>query len=106
MGERSDRQAYGSIPFSSTIFSSSFLMPYFIYVLKSESTGSSYVGHTSNLEKRVVEHNNGKSLSTKGKRPWRLVYNEKYLTRSEAASREKYLKSVKGRLELKAKGIL
>ena len=58
------------------------------------------------IEKRVAEHNNGKSLSTKGKRPWRLVYNEKYLTRSEAASREKYLKSVKGRLELKAKGIL
>jgi putative endonuclease len=81
-------------------------MPYFIYVLKSESTGSSYVGHTSNLEKRVVEHNDGKSLSTKGKRPGRLVYKEKYATRSEAASRERYFKSVKGRLELKAKGIL
>ena len=81
-------------------------MPYFVYVLKSETTDTSYVGHTSSPEKRLMEHNNGKSLSTKGKRPWRLVYNEKYLTRSEAASREKYLKSVKGRLELKAKGIL
>jgi len=81
-------------------------MPYFIYVLKSESTSSSYVGHTSNLEKRVIEHNDGKSLSTKGKRPWRLVYKEKYTTRSEAASRERYFKSLKGRLELKAKGIL
>jgi len=81
-------------------------MPYFMYVLKSESTGSSYVGHTSSLEKRVIEHNKGKSLSTKGKRPWRLVYNEEYETRSEATSREKYFKSVKGRLELKGRGIL
>ncbi len=82
------------------------LMPYFMYILKSESTGSSYVGHTSNLDKRVMEHNSGKSLSTKNKRPWRLVYNEEYATRSEAASREKYFKSVNGRLELKERGIL
>ena len=81
-------------------------MPYFIYVLKSELTGSSYVGHTSDLEKRLIEHNNNKSLSTRGKKPWRLVYKEEYTTRSEAASREKYFKSIKGRLELKAKGIL
>ena len=81
-------------------------MSYFIYVLKSELTGSSYVGHTSNLEKRLIEHNNNKSLSTRGKKPWRLVYKEEFITRSEAALREKYFKTIKGRLELKAKGIL
>ena len=81
-------------------------MPYFLYVLKSESTGSSYVGHTSNLEKGFIEHNQGKSLSTKAKRPWKLSYYEEYPTRSEAASREKHFKSFKGRLELKEKGIL
>ncbi len=81
-------------------------MPYFVYVLRSESADSSYVGHTANLEKRLVEHNNGKSLSTRGKRPWRLVYKEEYHTRSNAASRERYFKSVEGRLELRAKGIL
>jgi putative endonuclease len=81
-------------------------MPYCVYVLKSKSVDSSYVGHTSNLEKRLIEHNNGKSQSTRGKRPWRLVYKEEYRTRSEAALRERYFKSVKGRLELKAKGIL
>jgi len=81
-------------------------MPFFIYVLKSESTNSSYIGHTSHFEKRLVEHNSGKSLSTRGKRPWRLVYKEECTTRSEAASRERYFKSVKGRLELRAKGIL
>jgi len=81
-------------------------MSYFIYVLKSEMTGSSYVGHTSNLEKRLIEHTNNKSLSTRGKKPWRLVYKEEFITRSEAALREKYFKTIKGRLELKAKGIL
>jgi putative endonuclease len=81
-------------------------MPYFLYVLRSEATGSSYVGHTSNLEKRLAEHNNGKSLSTRGKRPWRLVHTEEYTTRSQAASRERYFKSIKGRIELKAQGIL
>jgi len=81
-------------------------MSFFVYVLKSESTHSSYVGYTSNLHKRLFEHNSGKSLSTRGKRPWRLIYEEEYGTRSEAASRERYFKSVKGRLELKTKGIL
>ena len=81
-------------------------MSYFMYVLKSETTDSSYVGHTSNLDKRLVEHNNGKSLSTRGKRPWRLVYKEEFPTRSKAASRERHFKSVEGRLGLKTKGIL
>jgi len=81
-------------------------MSYFVYVLRSESTDSSYVGHTSNLEKRLVEHNAGKSLSTRGKRPWRLAYMEEYVTRSQAVSRERYFKSVRGRLELRAKEIL
>ena len=81
-------------------------MPYYIYVLKSETTDFSYVGYTSDLEKRLVEHNRGKSLSTRGRRPWRLVYKEEYTTRSGAVLRERYFKSVKGRLELKAKGIL
>ena len=81
-------------------------MPYFVYVLKSESSGKSYVGHTSNLSKRLVEHNNGKSLSTRNKGPWKLIYQEEYPTRSEAANRERYFKSVKGRMELKARDIL
>ncbi|MEW5745232.1 MAG: GIY-YIG nuclease family protein [Nitrospirota bacterium] len=81
-------------------------MPYVVYILKSDATGTSYVGQTSDLEKRLGEHNNGKSLSTRNQRPWRLVYKEVYQTRAEAVRREKHFKSVKGRLELKAQGIL
>ncbi len=81
-------------------------MPFYVYILKSETKGTSYVGHTSNLEKRLEEHNNGKSLSTRNKRPWKLVYEEECQTRSEAVSRERYFKSVEGRMELKLRGIL
>jgi putative endonuclease len=81
-------------------------MAYFLYILKSEVSDSSYVGHTSDLAKRILEHNSGKSLSTRRKRPWRIVYNEEYSTRSEAILRERYFKSVQGRLELKRMGLL
>jgi putative endonuclease len=64
------------------------------------------VGHTSDLDKRLLEHNNGKSISTRSRRPWVVVYKEEYETRLEAMKRESYFKSVKGRLELKLQGIL
>jgi putative endonuclease len=60
-----------------------FPMPYFVYILNSELTGTSYVGHTSSLEKRITEHNNGKSHSTRNKKPWKTVHKEEHQTRSE-----------------------
>jgi putative endonuclease len=81
-------------------------MPYSLYILKSESTSLSYVGQTANLQKRLWEHNNGKSLSTRKKGPWKLSYHEEFQMRSEAVLREKYFKSVEGRMELKSRGIL
>jgi len=82
------------------------LMPYFVYVLKSKSTGTSYVGSTSNLKKRLSEHINGKSTYTRGKGPWNLMHYEEFLSRSEAVQRERYFKSVEGRIELKNQGFI
>ncbi|TAL78417.1 MAG: hypothetical protein EPN88_02165 [Bacteroidetes bacterium] len=45
-------------------------MSFYVYILKSESTENSYVGHTKDLQRRLEEHNNGKSLSTRKKRLW------------------------------------
>ncbi len=81
-------------------------MPFYVYILKSKKSGKSYIGHTSDLVKRLVEHNNGKSISTRFGRPWELIYEEEFQTRSEAAMRERYFKSVSGRMELKNKGVL
>ena len=70
---------------------------YFIYVIRSESSGKLYKGQTDNLNRRIDAHNKGLSKYTNKRGPWKLVYSEEYDTRSEALKREKFLKSGKGR---------
>jgi putative endonuclease len=70
---------------------------YFVYVLKSDIDGRLYKGHTLDLDKRLIEHNSGKTKSTKGYIPWRLVYFETFPTREESIVREKYFKTGSGR---------
>jgi len=69
--------------------------------LKSEKDGRLYKGFTSDLEKRLLQHNAGITTSTKGYRPWNIVYSEKFKTRIEAREREKFLKTGQGRDYLK-----
>ncbi len=72
-------------------------MPFWIYILKSESTGKMYVGHTSDIERRLKEHNDkehGKLRYTrKQKGPWALIYSERMNTRNDAMKRERFLKT-------------
>jgi putative endonuclease len=63
-------------------------MAFFVYVLVSERDGSLYTGQTGNLRDRVAKHNKGLVKATKGKVPYRLVYFEEFVTRSEAMWRE------------------
>jgi putative endonuclease len=74
---------------------------YFVYVLKSMSAKKSYVGHTDNLDRRLEEHNSGKSNFTSRFLPWELIYKEEFHALQEAVKREKYLKSQVGRKFLK-----
>ena len=69
----------------------------YVYILKSEKDHSFYVGSTKNVEKRLAQHNNGYSLSTKAKRPWLLMRIEEYKDNSLAIKRERFLKSSLGR---------
>ena len=69
---------------------------YYIYILQSIEKGGYYVGHTADLSKRIEKHNRGEVKSTKSKKPWRLVYFEKFETRSVANLRERQIKSYKG----------
>ena len=66
-----------------------------IYILNSKKHNRYYIGCTSNLERRIDEHNNGKVSSTKAFARWSVVYIEKYATKSEAYEREKIIKSYK-----------
>ncbi|PIU41471.1 MAG: endonuclease [Candidatus Omnitrophica bacterium CG07_land_8_20_14_0_80_42_15] len=79
---------------------------YYVYLIKASSNGKIYIGHTSDLKKRLVQHNSGYSRATKSYREWSLVYSEKYSTRCLAMKREKYLKSGDGRKALKLRGIV
>ena len=75
----------------------------YTYVLISLKDGSTYIGSTQNLTRRLKEHNAGKMRYTKGHLPYKLIYFETYDTYREAFRREKYLKSGAGREWLKEK---
>ncbi len=68
-----------------------------VYILYSENHNKIYIGYTSNIEQRLLSHN---ELGTKGYtlryRPWKLIYTESFLLKSDAMKREKQLKSAKG----------
>ena len=70
---------------------------YYVYVLLSGKDGNFYVGYTSDLRKRVIEHKKGQVASTKNRRPLQLVYYEVSRNQQDATTREKYLKSTYGR---------
>jgi len=67
-------------------------MAYFVYILQSEQDNSYYKGFTENPERRLSQHNNGESRYTSRKMPWKLVYQEEFLTKREALQREKQIK--------------
>ena len=73
-----------------------------MYVLRSLRDRRLYVGMTGDLEKRVIKHNAGGVPSTKYRRPLVLIYHEELVNRSEARTREKFLKSGPGHAFLKS----
>jgi putative endonuclease len=74
---------------------------FFVYVLRSLKDFNYYIGYTSDLEKRLFEHNGGISKSTAHRRPLELVYYEACISSKDAAHREKYLKTTYGHRFLK-----
>lgn len=56
-----------------------------------------YIGYTNNLTRRLEEHKNGLSLSTKFRNPFRLIYFEGCIKEEDARRRERYLKTTQGR---------
>ncbi|WGK66317.1 GIY-YIG nuclease family protein [Croceiramulus getboli] len=58
---------------------------------------------TGDVKRRLMEHNAGRTRSTKGYRPWRMLHIEEYPDREFARKREKYLKSGFGKYWLNKK---
>jgi putative endonuclease len=72
-------------------------MPYFTYILQSQSTGRYYCGSTNDLERRLRQHNDPQYRLNKTTKnfpgPWRAVLSEEFETRSQAMTREKQIKN-------------
>jgi putative endonuclease len=68
---------------------------WYVYML-SCADGTLYTGVTTDLERRLGEHNTSSKGAryTRPRRPVSLVYSEQYATRSEATKRESVLKNL------------
>ena len=72
-----------------------------VYVLLSERDGNFYIGYTTDLKRRLTEHFDGRNTSTACRRPFRLIFCEYYLAKSDALRREGYLKTTAGKRALR-----
>ncbi len=79
-----------------------FVYMFTVYILFSVTAHKTYTGFTSDLQRRVFEHNVSETKGfTLRYRPWIVIHSEVFNLKSEAMQREKYLKSGKGRGEIK-----
>ena len=69
--------------------------------MQSEIDNNFYTGYTSDLRKRLNEHNGGNVISTKKRIPLKLIYFEGCLSQKDAIHREKYLKTSWGKRYIK-----
>jgi putative endonuclease len=60
-----------------------------------------YTGSTNDLRRRMEEHENGKVLSSRYRRPFKLIYYEACINDHDARMREKYLKTAWGKRYIK-----
>ena len=74
---------------------------YYTYILRSLATGKYYTGATSDRRKRFKQHQSGEVYSTKGRGPFELIYYEACMNKSDAFTREKYLKTGMGKRYLR-----
>jgi putative endonuclease len=74
---------------------------YYVYILLSKKDNNFYIGFTSDLKRRISEHNQGKVISTKHRLPIKLSCYEAYASKEQAQRREEFLKSSDGRKDIR-----
>ena len=77
------------------------MLPYCTHVLFSLKDRKFYLGFTTNLSRRLSDHSQGKTTSTRFRRPLILIHSEFYLSKLDALRREKYFKTDQGKRMLK-----
>ena len=69
----------------------------FLYILQSETSHRLYIGQTANLEKRLSEHNDGITPSTRNRGPWKMIFCLELPSRHDAMVLEHKLKKWKNK---------
>jgi putative endonuclease len=72
-------------------------MAHVVYILRSKTHGTFYIGSTSDLSKRLESHNSGGNQFTRGRRPWEIAYVEEHASAAECRQREREIKRRKSR---------
>jgi len=70
---------------------------HYVYVLRSFKDRKLYTGYTTDLRKRLADHNAGRARTTRDRRPLQLIYYEAHLLAKDAKARELFLKSGTGK---------
>ena len=72
---------------------------HYVYLITSTiNLDQIYTGYTTNIEKRLADHNAGKSTHTQKYKPWELVSYVAFSDKSKAMEFVRYLKSGSGRV--------
>ena len=73
-------------------------MHYYVYILRSKSfPKQTYIGFTTDLEKRINKDNSGGSPHTSKYKPWEIQTAISFREKEKAINFEKYMKSHSGR---------
>jgi len=72
-----------------------------VYILLSQKDNRLYIGYTTNLKRRIKEHQQGKNISTAKRLPIKLLYYEAHCSKEDATRREHYFKTDKGKSTIK-----
>ncbi len=75
-------------------------MEFIVYILFSETKNRFYIGFTSDMEQRIMRHNQKSKGFTGNVNDWKIVYTEKYDSKEEAYKRELQIKSWKSRIKI------
>ncbi len=76
---------------------------WYVYAIYNKENSQIYIGQTSNIDRRLSEHNRkiGNHFTAKYNGDWNLIYAEECYSRRDALKREKELKSYQGRMFIK-----
>jgi putative endonuclease len=74
---------------------------FYVYAISSLKRNYIYVGLTSDVKRRIGQHNNGTKKTTRPYIPFRLIFVESCMSRIEARRQEKYWKSGTGKEQLR-----